>query len=393
MYTLYKQTSPIKDASGAIVGYNNTPVQVADDFFILYGLKFDWKNKTVERMGKVYYLDTLTSDETVKIPTPEEWLATYGNYIKTLYYAGGEDLGKNPSNNPNNVKQRIYYNSQHIKKYDIRYTWDANDNVATEESVAPNKEGAVNYKLAIKGVDPRDSSVTLERMYPEDTLVTIAEIVSEVSANVKTFKVYQVLRNGKNTSDFYMTSDVVVSISWEPILIGCGLRYIYDGVMSEDGFSFPFGPAGYEYSIDIRICKSSGVSPANQWRINAYHPRTLVYQGEEVGTMYTLYAEENITMDVIFEPTIFAIHIADEQGNVIGNAEATYNDTINLLDYAPDATSFSIGSGPYLMEVDAEYQMGSEIMTPTNYKRYFKETKGEPTVLTITAHMDAQGGE
>lgn len=136
MLTLYQQTDPIKDATGAIVGYESKPVVFPETFPLLSGLKFDWPNNIVERNGKKYYMDRYTEISN-EIPSIDRWKSIYGNTIENTYYTGMlSEHDANPSGNPTNIKRSVY-KSLGVVKYILDFTYDANDNVIKIESVAP----------------------------------------------------------------------------------------------------------------------------------------------------------------------------------------------------------------------------------------------------------------
>lgn len=384
MYTLYKQTTPIKDNDGNIVGYNTIPVQVADDFFILYGLKFDWKNKTVSRKGDTYYLDTLTSDDMQKIPSPEEWLATYGNRIKTIYYAEGEDLVNNPSDNPRNIKQRVYYNSQGIKKYDIRYSWDINDNITAESSIAPNKEGAVNYKLTIINADPNVEGSVLEMMYPEDTIISVSELKRELQSHITTWYIEGFKRNGKNLSDFSITENMEISANWYPKYIINSILLIMDGEPSGIAYNYPLGNAGHIYVIDAQKClmqmRSFGFD-AEYWRSNAYRGDRIICNGEEHESPWDVFLEDNISTKILCVKREFVLRIVDGEGSEIASGTATYDAITDLSALAPGYAGFSIGDDA--RSIDSNFQIGIDLLDKDNFPKYFD---AETYTLTITAH-------
>lgn len=384
MYTLYKQTTPIKDNDGNIVGYNTIPVQVADDFFILYGLKFDWKNKTVSRKGDTYYLDTLTSDDMQKIPSPEEWLATYGNTIKTIYYAEGEDLVNNPSDNPRNIKQRIYYNSQRIKKYDIRYSWDINDNISMESSVAPNKEGAINYKLTILNADPTVEGATMELMYPEDTFIPVNDLIRTLQQGFSTYIVDGFQKDGKVLGDFYISDNTTIKAMWNIKALDAKVTMVWDGQRDDKTYTYAIGNAGHTYAFDADdYLQRYARKKDSSWRANAYVGTMIEYLGDMYESPWETYLENNVAIDVHCEKRPIPLRLVREDGSEIAATTATYDAQTNLAALAPGYARYTIGSGDSQRTVDnISFAIGQEILDKEYYGLYFDDDG----TLTITAH-------
>lgn len=391
MYTLYQQTTPIKDISGNIIGYDTSPVMVPDDFFIQYGLVFDWKQKTVTRDGITYYLDNIIVDDSARIPSPNEWLKTYGNTIKTILYAQGEDLENNPSDNPN-IKARIYYNSAKIKKYEIRYAWDENDNIVSETSLAPNKEGAVNYKLVIANADPTQPDFSLVKLYPEDTLVKISDLKKELSALVSTFELLAITKNGNTLSDFTITDNIEIMAEWKGVPVKAHIDIKLEG---EDGQYIDT-----TYSLDMDICTAGNTyafvgneiyaklievypelkSDAQMATMQKFRYKNDIYQSP-----FELFVLEDVYIDAIISPRIFNIRIENanpEDSEVVDSRSLKVGETLNLTQFQQEGynVKFVIGSDEYELEFTNEFIINDTIKE--NFDKYFDK---ENNSFTLTA--------
>ncbi len=186
MRTLYEQRDPIKDeVTGEIVGYNTQAVVFPDTLPLMAGLKFDWDNNTIERNGKVYYMDKMEmEDVTAKLPKTDEWLSTYGNTIERKYYSGliGE-YNDNPSGNTENIKQSIY-KANGVVKYIIEYKYDSNDNIVEQSSRAPiGSESTSAGDIEKDDADVFDDSSRL----PSYNLLSVPSYNASVSNNKLTY--------------------------------------------------------------------------------------------------------------------------------------------------------------------------------------------------------------
>lgn len=141
MITLYQQTDEIFDIAGNSVGFETQAVLLPDTFFLDPELVYDWDANTVSKDSKVYYLDKLSTNQDLSIPSVNEWLSTYGNDIKQVFYNGlTEEFADNPSGNSENIKRRVYL-SNNIAKYILEYKYDSQDRCTKISSIAP--KGAV----------------------------------------------------------------------------------------------------------------------------------------------------------------------------------------------------------------------------------------------------------
>jgi len=136
MNTLYQRTAEIFDIAGNSVGWETKPVVFPDSFFLWSGLSYNWKDNTVTRKGKTYYLDKLVVNQAMDIPSIDEWKSHYGNDIKYEYYSGDvSETERNPSGNKN-IKRAIYLSSN-ITKYILEFDYNENSQVVKISSLAP----------------------------------------------------------------------------------------------------------------------------------------------------------------------------------------------------------------------------------------------------------------
>jgi len=141
MITLYQQTEEIFDIAGNSVGFETQAVLQPDTFFLNPDLVFDWDANTVSVDEKTYYLDKLSTNQDSSIPTVNEWLSTYGNDVKQIFYNGlTEEFGDNPTGDIENIKKRIY-TAHNIAKYILEYKYDDKNRCTQISSIAP--KGAV----------------------------------------------------------------------------------------------------------------------------------------------------------------------------------------------------------------------------------------------------------
>lgn len=378
MYTLYKQDTPIRDiATDEIIGWNTIPVMVADDFFIQFGLTFDWKNKTVSRNGETFYLDNVSDETTMKIPSPDEWLATYNNYIKTFYFAKGEDLDNNPSDNPKNIKRRIYYNSQNIKKYDIRYSWDKNDKILKEMSVAPNKEGAMNVRLTILNSDPTTTDSRLEIMFQEDTLVKISELKERLTKEISTYKLLGISKDGKtDIEDFVISENTTLIAKWEAITKTCKIVVYFgdDETSLEKTITQTIG-SSVQFTTSEIFNELVGLDDANKWELMAYVP-TKFTDGERVYTSeYSDFLFNDIELKLICEKRYFSIMVLDEESEVIGVSgnDFALGDSVNIpesFDLKAEAT-YKLSDESEI--ADGIFELTQDFLLPESAERNISE--------------------
>lgn len=223
MRTLYEQKDPIIDElTKEVVGYNTQAVVFPDTLPLMSGLKFDWENNTIERNGKVYYMDKMElEDTTSKLPKTDEWLSTYGNTIERKYYSGlvGE-YNDNPSGNTENIKQSIY-KTNGIVKYIIDYKYDSNDNIIEQASRAP-----IGSESTSAGDIDKDDDVVFDdsSRLPIYNLITIPNCTIRLDNNKLAYiedKKYLVLSQTGRKKPIYTdgvriepnTSSILVTIS------------------------------------------------------------------------------------------------------------------------------------------------------------------------------------
>ncbi len=149
MIQLDKQLSVETDITGQVV-YKTQAVLLPNSFFLNPNIKMDWVNNTCELDGDIYYLDksALKTSTQSAIPSKEEWMNTYGNYIKTELY-DFIDNKNNPSNNHQNIYRMKYFDSKDMLKYIIEYAWDQNDNNVSIRSLAPEGAEAQKEKVFV----------------------------------------------------------------------------------------------------------------------------------------------------------------------------------------------------------------------------------------------------
>lgn len=136
MITLYQRTKELFDIAGNSIGWETKPIFFPDTFFLYSGLKFNWKDNTVSRGNKVFYLDKLVVNQEFNIPKQDEWMSHYGNDIKFDYYSGDENEIENNPSGKDNVKRATYLSSN-IVKYILEYHYNANNQVIKILSLAP----------------------------------------------------------------------------------------------------------------------------------------------------------------------------------------------------------------------------------------------------------------
>ncbi len=139
MIQLDKQLEPDKDPAGNIIGYKTQAVLLPNSFFLNPNIRIDWANNTCSVDDSTYYLDksVMKTSSSLSIPSKQEWLNTYGNYILTELYDFRDDTN-NPSGNYDNIYRQKYIDNKGRVKYIFEYQWDVNDNNTLIRSLAPD---------------------------------------------------------------------------------------------------------------------------------------------------------------------------------------------------------------------------------------------------------------
>lgn len=302
MYTLYKQTKPIENPlTGEVIGWETEPVTVPSDFFIQFGLKFDWAHKTVTRKGETFYLDNITKNDNNKIPSPDEWMATYGNEVKTYYFAEGEDIKRNPSNNPDNIKRRVYVDANGINKYYLDFDWDENDRIKSEKCVAPNKEGAISLSVTILDANPNgqtEQERTIIKSVLENTEISVSDLMEELSKDITRYVINAIELNGQTIKgSVTITGNTTLKAVWTAVEVDWNLDYYFDGV--KDGGMHGTLVKGDTFSINMS--DADWASGDKAWRKYAYRASAFRYNGIEYadGNFTLPNVGKNITLDLL----------------------------------------------------------------------------------------------
>ena len=173
MIVLYKRGNPIKNIQGQVTGYETQAVYKPNNFFTYIGLKFNWQENTVTWRGEVYYLDKMQLQTgTSQLPTTDEWLSSYGNWIETIFYLSNQKEG-NPSGNVDNIYRLIYRNDTNQPKYILEYEYDSRDNVVAMRSMPPDGATAVSEANQYKLIIYNDHSDTKEFSYNRNATIQL----------------------------------------------------------------------------------------------------------------------------------------------------------------------------------------------------------------------------
>ncbi len=124
------------------------PIKFPDNIFTYEGWTCDYVSQKAYRWKgtekeQVFYLDASLIGDTSGYVSPQEWMATKGNYIKSelfescLFCDNEIKSAQNPSGNPDNIWLLSYRKADDSEAYLYQYTYDNRDNILVQRSEEP----------------------------------------------------------------------------------------------------------------------------------------------------------------------------------------------------------------------------------------------------------------